>query len=396
MKIPAPVLEALARHYEQSQAGKTGRGERDVAPGLEVLLEQAGAREGEAREIAERQLRDAARRGLIGLEPAHRRDPASIGRVRLAPASEQAYFDFLGEISPTQRRRDWQALFLEASEWPVEGKFAGDWQLFCRARAERAVHWERMLPFRRGEREAARTLLEWVARLLEWNEPEHFIRAASCRLCGDSKELERQRSAVELLLREATGGVLTSLGSLGILESPRHVLAAGPLRLMLEERVIDLAGLRDGASLSEADLARGRVETTAERCVTVENKTSFHQRALENRGELLIHTSYPNGAVRALIRKLPEGMEFCHWGDNDPTGFDILRELRISTGRPFESLQMAYVPDAASPLLTAGERRLLARLLEEPVMHPEKPALAAMLAAGRKGLFEQEFRRPGN
>jgi len=42
MKTPSPVLEALARRYERSQAGRTGAANRDLLVLLEDLLAEAG------------------------------------------------------------------------------------------------------------------------------------------------------------------------------------------------------------------------------------------------------------------------------------------------------------------------------------------------------------------
>jgi hypothetical protein len=42
MKTPSPVLEALARRYERSQAGRTGAANRDLLVLFEDLLAEAG------------------------------------------------------------------------------------------------------------------------------------------------------------------------------------------------------------------------------------------------------------------------------------------------------------------------------------------------------------------
>ena len=44
MKTPSPVLEALARRYERSQAGRTGTANRDLLVLLEELLAEADRR----------------------------------------------------------------------------------------------------------------------------------------------------------------------------------------------------------------------------------------------------------------------------------------------------------------------------------------------------------------
>jgi hypothetical protein len=79
----------------------------------------------------------------------------------------------------------------------------------------------------------------------------------------------------------------------------------------------------------------------------VENETSFHELAKLESGELLVCTSYPGSATLALLKKLPSALEFWHFGDSDPEGFDILRDLRERSYRPFRALHMKW-RDAAS------------------------------------------------
>jgi hypothetical protein len=254
------------------------------------------------------------------------------------------------------------------------------------------MRWQDMSEFRRTELQAGRDTLQLVTRLLSWREPQQFVRVASCRLCGESKRLERQRATLEKLLDSASGGRIRTFADLDILDMPRHVLVAGQLRLRFEDHLSDLSQLRDGAAISEADVERASIECAAPRCITVENKTSFHQYALQTPGDLHLHTSYPNAATLALLRKLPRTMEFIHYGDSDPAGFDILRELREATGIPITSAGMQFYPSNFSKPLTTEELRLLAELRTNPLLEPEWAAIDAMLHSGHKGAFEQENR----
>lgn len=391
MKSASPALEALARLYEKSKAGRTGLGELDFQPKFEDVLREAGSTEGDARELADRELR-ALDGELLTLEFAHRRTRNDIFKVRLPLASEAALYRRLGRPSPVEMRARWSALFQEAAHWPVPEPIAEDWQSFCQRSATNAVRWQGMGGFRREELEAGRELLSLVTRLLAWSQRDHFVRVVSCRVCGDSKRLERQRGALERLLAEATSGRIASFAALGILETPRHVLVAGPLRLRFADHTLDLSQLRDGASLSELDIERAEVECAAARCVTVENKTSFHQRAVLHPGDLHIHTSYPGAATLALLRKLPRTIEFLHSGDTDPAGYDILRDLRQSTGLSIRSIGMKADSNAAGPPLTPEEIRLLQNLLVDPLLLEERPSLQALFDSKCRGAFEQEHR----
>jgi len=71
-----------------------------------------------------------------------------------------------------------------------------------------------------------------------------------------------------------------------------------------------------------------------------EHETTFHELAKLQSGELLIQTSFPGSATVALIRSLPATLEWWHFGDSDPAGFEILRVLRERTGRDFRPLHM--------------------------------------------------------
>jgi hypothetical protein len=390
MNGSSPVLDCLACCYERSAAGQTGLGKLDVQPELAVLLEEANCCEGDARELAVRDLEKAAQLGLLTLEPAHTRDRTNIYKVRLSPAKEAAFYERLGRPSPTQVRKTWSDLFQEISSWPVPSEFAESWIVFCARRAAAAVHWNKMSEFKRGELAKGRDLLRFVVKLLAWREKEYFIRAASCRICGDSKTLEKLRFTIEQLLVDATGGCIRRLADLDILETPRHVLVAGPLRLKFSDHIIDIHRLRDGASLAESDIERSDLECDAGRCITVENKTSFHQRTIQHAQDLHIHTSYPNAATVTLLKKLNPNLEFLHFGDADPAGFDILREIRKKTKLPFQSVGMEIRTDDNSPLLTREEIRLLENLSADASLAPEHPAIQALLAYGRKGAFEQE------
>ena len=44
--------------------------------------------------------------------------------------------------------------------------------------------------------------------------------------------------------------------------------------------------------------------------------------------------------VVKLLQRLPDEMEFWHFGDSDEAGFDILRVLREKSGRNFQPLHM--------------------------------------------------------
>jgi hypothetical protein len=353
MKVRSLILEALARHYEQTQAGRTGQGSRDVLVDLEKLLQAANAAEGEARELAERQLRQAEHLGLVRIEPLHKRDRWSMGQVRISPSNEERFFEYVGQSSPTARRRTLAEQFATASSLEVPPKWREDWQRWCDKMRLAALAGESIDPFEREASPGNANLLALLPRLLGWH-GESLVRFTSCVLCGDSKALEllasrettgglrdKLRGKLGRLLEEITRGEIRTLDDLGILPNPRFALVHGPLQLRLDGEWLDLSRLHGAFRLAQTDIERAElIATPARRCLTVENETSFHELAKLRSGELLIQTSFPGSGTLALLKRLPTEIECWHFGDSDEAGFDILRVLREQSGRNFQPLHM--------------------------------------------------------
>ena len=173
-------------------------------------------------------------------------------------------------------------------------------------------------------------------------------------LCGDSKRLEelaapekegelrgKLRGKLGRLLENITDGKIKVLDDLKITPNPRFVLISGLLRLRLEDHWLDFSPLRGAYRVGLEDIESAKeITTTARRCLTVENETSFHELAKLQSGELLIQTSYPGSGTIGLLTRLPAGLAFWHFGDSDDAGFDILRVLREKSGREFQPLHM--------------------------------------------------------
>jgi hypothetical protein len=395
MKLRSKALLKLAQLYEESAAGRHGGGKLDFQPEIEDVLAAAGCAEGEARELAERDLRAAREARVIHLVSIHRRDSQHFAKVRLASENEEAFFAYVGLTSPTARRREWAALFTEAERWPVPERFAEAWRAFCLRRAEAALSWRGMKPFDRADLTGGRDLLALLPRLLSW-EGRHLVRWASSVICGHSKFLERRQKTLESLLAEATANAAPTYETLGILPVPPGVTFHGPLRLRIGTEWRDFRDLHGPTTLSGADVERITAsECAAHRCLTVENATPFRSLIALRSGELLIHTSYPNDATLGLlqhVKALPSPLAFWHFGDTDLSGFHILADLRKRSGIPFRSFHMGFRSSTGAPRLKDRERVLVKELLSK--MPAERVALEAMIAAGNKGNFEQESLKP--
>ena len=353
MKPPSPILEALANRYTRSIAGRSGEAGRDLWLDIEELLRDANSVEGDSRAVAEQQLRDAEQAGILKLEPLHKRDRASLHQVRFSPACEARLFDFLGRRSPTSARAALAQQFAHASARELPERWRDGWTAWCERMRVAALAGKSVEPLDRQPTKVNEELLALLPRLLGW-EGESLVRFASCVLCGDSKTLEslaardrdgefrdKLRGKLGRLVEEITGGQIRSLDELGIVPNPRFGLIHGPMKLQLEGEWLDLGRLKGAFRLAEEDIRRAEsVVTSARRCLTVENETSFHELAKLRSGELLVQTSFPGSGTLSLLSRLPDTMEFWHFGDCDEAGFEILRVLREKSGRDFRTLHM--------------------------------------------------------
>lgn len=389
-----PVLLALARCFRQSSTGKRGWGSADFIHDYRKVLQAAGATDGDARVRAVADLGAAEHEsaGLLTLDR-HPRDPALVHRVRLAGAAAETWlFGRLGEPSPTRLREELAAGFqLAAADPAVPDHWSAAWRAWCGDLAARAAGGDPIEPFAKGDPAGNAELLRILPAVLAW-QGESLIRFASCVICGNSKRLEQLDARLRQALQALTGDPAATLRSLGLLPKPSSVLLHGPLRLDLPGGTLDTGLLAGPVELSETDiLAADQIHTPANRLLSVENETSFHELAKLRSGILLVHTSYPGGAVRRLFARLPTDLPCFHFGDSDPAGFDILRDLREKTGRSIAPLHMDFRADCESPPpLTADDLRVIGRLLADPAQRDLHPVLEQILAAGHKGRFEQE------
>ena len=353
MKTPSPVLEALARRYERSQAGRTGTANRDLLVLLEDLLVEAGCNEGENRALAEQQLAEAESVGLLVRVPLHKRDRSHIHQIRFPAINEDALYTKITRLSPTKTREKLADQFAVAAITDVPTRWREKWAAWCGRMRNEALAGRSIAGFDREPSRANDELLALIPKLLAWD-GESLIRFASCVLCGPSKQLEelatlerdgefsgQLRGKLGRFLEEITGGEIRTLDDIGIISNPRSVLVHGPLKLCLDGSWLDFGILHGSFRLSQTDIERAeKIETAALRCTTIENETTFHELAKLQSGELLICTSYPGSGTVALLRRLPPNIDCWHFGDSDEAGFEILRVLRDKSGRDFRPLHM--------------------------------------------------------
>jgi hypothetical protein len=384
----SPVLHSLARIYADSAAGRVGAG-RDFTIDYEKLLRSAGAADGDERELAEEELLDAQRAsgGLLAID--RQRRSGLPQTIRLNRDGGEAWlFGALGLPTPAAQRTALATGFERAATLSVPTQWSAAWQQWCGRLAQNALDGGSVQPFKRDDAEGNAELLRALTGVLNW-QGESLVRYASALIFGDSKRLQALTPRLSVTLAELTGD--GSLEQFGILQKPRTVQLQGSLSIRIGEQTIDFSALPGPVSLSELNLlAASEVTTRSPILLTVENEDVFLELAKRNPGVLLVQTSFPGSGVRRLFDLLPPELTCLHFGDTDPAGFDILRDLREKSGRQILPVLMEPRPSADPSAFGDQERQTLQRVIESPAMADFRPMLETYLAAGNKGDFEQE------
>ena len=383
-----PLLQALLERYRSSQRGRTGKSTRDFSIPYDKLVHEiadvsvAEQKRGDA--ILAR-LRDA---GIL------RWTTKPYGRDRIQSlfiiAKEEArFFAALGASAPADER---QALVasLKRHLHALDGTpYAAGWGQYLIEAMDDAAN-GRAIEGLPNTHKAMEEVIRGMAAVARNTEPVSLRRLGAAQL-NDSKLLARRRDSIERLMMEFLPPDLVTLEAWQVTDTMPTVRLFGPLSVELPDGVF--AGELSSAcpyALSEQALAQAlRLTTSATRCISIENQDTFQDAVASGCRDLLIQTSYPSRSVVRLLQALPHSVPLYHWGDTDPWGFDILRVLRIRTGRDVKALHMDYRP-AAGQLLSRRETAMLARLLAEPLLQEVRPALETMQRAGNKGRFEQE------
>ena len=384
------ILQAFARIYQNSASGRRGSA-RDFTIDYEKFLRLADADDGDEREIAERDLAVAESQscGMFQID----RQPRSGSAIRLRLArdgGEEWLFQQIGDTSPEESRRKLAEYFIQSEARPVPAKWRHAWSSWFSKLAELSLRGESVQPFRRDDHDGNHALTDAIAGILDWQGPS-LVRYASSAICGDSKQLQILEPRLRVALEAITGS--SSLEDFGIHRKPRAITFHGPLSLVIGSTGFDFAPFPAPVTLSETNFTNSpSITTTAALCLSVENEDTFHELAATNPGVLLILTSYPGSAVLRLIDRLPAGLAFHHFGDSDPAGSDILRDLRSKTGRDIQPILItgARVTRTKQNPLSDHDMQTLRRLLDADVPDSLRPHLEQLLKSGDKGDFEQE------
>ncbi len=387
------LLQTIAKRYRRGRAGKQAEATRDITFTFHDLFKQAGCLTGPARHEALRDLVALEAKNILHIKR-HRTDPSEILEIRLPLQNEQIFFEHLGEVSPQEEREALASSFVNAICSIVPERFQAGWTRFCTELAEAARSGKSVQPFDRSNPKQAEQILMRLPQILSW-QGESLLRFASVQIFGHSKLLEAYRPAIESCLSRITEGMIMQLSDLGILENERTFLLHGPLALRFDSRVVDFTPLQFPVRIETSDLRRAVFVTNAPRCLTVENAAMLKELAKLGSGTLLASSGseggYANSAVVDFLIRLPDEIEIWHFGDSDPKGFDILRDLRLRTKRNIRSLHMEFRPSEPLVPLSSEDVSTCERLLiSELLSSEEKIEVQKLLTFGSKGAFEQE------
>jgi hypothetical protein len=390
----SPVLKILAARYRASSAGRTSAGKRDLVFPFNDLLKTAGCLHGPGRHEAVESLEGLEALGLLVLER-HSRDRSAILKVRFPIQTAPAFFAHLDLPAPEMERVSLAELFRQAQALLVPERFREGWKVFCSDLTEAALSGASIQPFDRANPRQTAQVMNALPLILAW-EGESMVRFASALLFNDSKVIEGIRPRLEACLARISNGTASTLADFGMLESEGSFLIHGPLNLRFGSESVPLHPLQSPARIGAQDIRSARIETTALRCLTVENAAMLHELAKLRSETVLVSSGseggFANSAVIAFLRAIPADVELWHFGDSDPKGFDILRDLRERSGRDIRSLHMAFRPaERSQSHLEAEDLKTINRLVTSTFLTPsEKLELENMRSAGDKGRFEQE------
>lgn len=384
-------MKWLAQLHQDWMAARKRRVTASVQPfrrDWEQLLEDAGIRSAEDQQAALREAQQLAKFQLIP----RKRNPRFIDKI-IVPLESEAWLHEQFGTQPGAASQQQALDVVRAWSAKTHPLLPEAWSELGQ-RLEAAFNIPRALePFRWLEPVRVNELLALLFQITSREWPTGtLIRDASTHLGYDSKHLESQQSFLERAL-ETLFGRETPLEAVGIQTSNSTLHYCGPLVLHFADHSKPL-DLRYESTLSIAELEQTtHVTTTAQRLLTVENrKTTFLQlaRADAQRSTLIVATSFPTQAVKLLLQKLPPALPHYHFGDTDPSGWDILRKLRELAPHPVLPIHMSWRPSTQATPLTQRDHQIIDRLLADPGMADCHASLQAMRNSGTKGDFEQE------
>lgn len=382
------ILAHLANLFQNSAHARR-ESSRDFTIDYETFLRQTGMADGDAREVAEREmiLLEKSSDGVFSIDRHHRSGMPQ--RIRLSREVGEAWlFAQVDAAPPSQLRRELAETFAAIAEKKVPDAWQAGWTKWFYELANAARDGGSIQPFRRDDASGNQEFVHILSGILHWDTPA-LIRYASAAICGDSKQLQRLEPRLRVALKAVTDH--EALETFGILRKPRFVAFHGPLNIRINDIETDFSIFPAPVMLADTIFTRETIVTSGtDLCLSVENEDTFHELAASNPGVLLILTSYAGAAVRKLFSLLPEQMRFFHFGDHDPAGADIIRDLREKSSRDIVPLFVPGIKVSPRRKPSEADRKLLDRLLATDLPRALRDQANDLIEHGIPSDFEQE------
>ncbi|HKZ82908.1 MAG TPA: Wadjet anti-phage system protein JetD domain-containing protein [Anaerolineae bacterium] len=411
----AAVLHDLLDAYERRQPRPDAHAERPTRsiryslermslPGYHSQVDPA------PRQIANEQLQQLERLGLVKLDWLPGETGHLLASVTLVPEGADALFAWLGRTPEAVRR----ARLLD-SLLGERFRFDG-WRLTAvQGSIDQIKAGKSPSPFSLADEAFNRDLLTALAALDQVKEETPY-RVFSVRVFNDSKRLEDVLGALCTLARRGNldwreWSNDEILRELSLTANPTHIYLHGPWRLVDDAgQVISLGEFDPSVGLPAAQAHHvRRVSVEAGHVVCVENPTAFYELVRHAKGKPTEATAFSSGRLaaiclwgnpspacrhllRRLVAELPEVVPLYVWADIDYGGLNILAHLREQVSPRFEPYRMDVETLEAHARwarpLASSDARNLNRLAGRASLADMRSLLFHMLERGLK--LEQE------
>ncbi len=339
------ILDALLNRYENS---RTYTGENKVNQIFRIMVKDIWAGYADdftdVTEIEEfqKQVEQLEKAGLIHVRRQKNEEIVSL----------EANKDYIAEYYHLLNRRE-KKMILD-DELRMYQKHSEDPSAlgaFCRKQIELLLAGKKA----QYQKERAENYLSLLARILT-NKYELYERELSVLVLRDSKAFENSyRKTVCKLLRtygqyeeilsgedEERNIELLILETHKIYPNPGYVYFKGEALVKLQEgEVLELKENMPMALSTDFLDKVAKICPRESKVLTIENLTSFHR--FTQKGFFCIYLAgYHSVRISKYLKKIdkPEEKEWLHFGDIDPDGFMILRNLKNKTGLDFQPYRM--------------------------------------------------------
>lgn len=167
---------------------------------------------------------------------------------------------------------------------------------------------------------------------------EKNYKSRICSIIEEYGELELDLSALDKKEKEKV-----ILEEYQVFSNPSYVFFKGNVEIhYIDGSYVSVTPDNPIAILSEAIARIEMIEVNSNRIVTVENLTSYN-RINDNESTFIYLSGYHNTAKQRFLKKIAEnnnGVSWFHFGDIDPDGYFILKNLVEKTGISFVPLHM--------------------------------------------------------